>query len=99
MWMLGRRDWILATALLSLGVACATPSAFEISRERATEIARSQVSFQPDSIEAERSISSARPVWRITLRGRLPAQPPGLFETVIVEVDRQSGAIVSLART
>jgi hypothetical protein len=35
----------------------------------------------------------------VTFRGRLPGQPPDLFETVIVEVDRLSGEVVSVGRT
>jgi hypothetical protein len=41
---------------------------------RAIEIARQHVSFQPDSIVAERAVSDGRPVWRVALRGRLPGQ-------------------------
>ena len=32
-------------------------------------------------------------------RGRLPGRPPGLFETMIVEVDSDNGEVVSVART
>lgn len=79
---------------------CPSPSSTpEISRERAIEIARAEVSFEPDSIDAVRAMSGTRPVWRVTLRGRLPGQPPGLFETAIVEIDRRTGEVVSLART
>jgi len=92
---------VLAGALLA-GTVCAAcanrTSTSEISREHAIEIARREVSFQPDSIEAIRATSGATPVWRVTLRGRLPNQPPGLFETVVVEIDRRSGEIVSIAR-
>src|SRR5262245_34488724 len=97
-----RRHAVLWLALLPLIAACDHPSASdaaEISRERAIEIARPQVSFTPDSIEAVRASSSGTPVWRVTFRGRLSGQPPGLFETMIVEVHRQTGAIVSVART
>ena len=78
-------------AVLSLAATCPGPSQAEISRERAIEIARPHVTFQPDSIEAERATSAGRAVWRVTFRGRLPGQPPLLFETIIVEVDRNSG--------
>lgn len=78
--------------------ACPSP-ATEISRDRAIEIARAEVSFQPDSVEAERAASDGRAVWQVTFRGRLPGQPPLLFETIIVEVDRASGEIVSVARS
>ena len=97
-----RRHAILCVVILALGPACYHPSssdAPEITRDRAIEIARAQVSFTPDSTDATRESSSGTPVWRVTFRGRLPGQPPGLFETMIVEVHRQTGAIVSIART
>ena len=87
-------------ALTVLAAACVRPSLVnEISRERAIEIARSHVSFQPDSIDAVRTTSGARAVWRVTFRGRLPGQPPPLFETRIVEVDRHTGEVVSIAQS
>ena len=94
-----RRSLLLfLAALVALGMTC--PSlAKEISRERAIEIARPHVSFQPDSVAAERTASGTRRVWRVTFRGRLPGQPPGLFETAIVEIDRSSGEVVSIGRT
>jgi uncharacterized membrane protein YkoI len=87
-------------ALLLLAMACpAGPLESQISREQAIEIARQEVSFQPDSIEAVLSESRERPLWRVTFRGRLPGQPPGLFETAIIEVDARSGDIVSISQT
>ena len=97
---LGYSAILCLAALTVLAAACIRPSyANEISRARAIEIARSQVSFRPDSIKAVRTTSGARAVWRVTFRGRLPGQPPLLFETVLVEVDRRSGEIVSIARS
>lgn len=90
---------LCVAAVVSLAATCAGPSQAEITRERAIEIARPYVSFQPDSIEAERAASQGRPVWRVTFRGRLPGQPPGLFETAMVEIDRRTGEVVSIART
>ena len=85
-------------ALVSL--ACpAGPVESEVSREQAIEIARQEVSFQPDSVDAVLSPSEKQPVWRVTFRGRLPGQPEGLFKTLIVEVDASSGEVVSIART
>ena len=78
---------------------CAGPSPVEIASDRAIEIARLHVSFTPETIDATRATSGARSVWRVTFRGRLPGQPPGLFETAIVEVDRFSGEVVSVGRT
>ena len=91
---------LLLAALTVPTAACIHPShANEISRERAIEIARSQVSFYPNSIKAVRTTSGARAVWRVTFRGRLPGQPPLLFETILVEIDRRSGEVVSIARS
>jgi uncharacterized membrane protein YkoI len=94
--------------LLLMAVACpagppesptAREQAIEVTREQAIEIARQEVSFQPDSVEAVLSKSRERPVWRVTFRGRLPGQPPGLFETMIVEVDAYNGSVLSISRT
>jgi len=95
-----RRFSILCVAaVVSLAATCPDSSQAEISRERAIEIARSHVSFEPDSVDAVAVTAAGRDVWRVTFRGRLPGQPPGLFETAIIEVDRRSGEIVSIART
>jgi hypothetical protein len=94
-----RHRAILCVAVLaSLAATCDRTSAADITRERAIEIARSQVSFESDSIDASRETSNRRPVWQVTFRGRLPGQPPGLFEIMIVDVDRRTGEIVSVAR-
>ena len=93
---MARAALLVIAAVLSLGLAC--PSEPEVTRDRAIEIARAQVSCQADNVEAERATSNNQPVWRVTLRGRLPGQPPGLFETAIIYVDRRSGEIVSIAR-
>lgn len=71
----------------------------QVTREQAIEIARQEVSFEPESTEAVLTTSDEREVWRVTFRGRLPGQPPGLFETMVVEVDANSGEVVSIART
>ena len=94
-----RPAFLLVATVLALGGTCTGPSSQEIGRERAIEIARQHVSFQPDSVDAQRATSGSRPVWRVTLRGRLPGQPPGLFETAVVEIDPQTGEVVSIART
>ena len=81
-------------------MACpAGPVESQLTREQAIEIARQEVSFQPESVEALLSESTGRPVWQVTFRGRLSGQPPGLFETMIVEVDAYSGDVVSISRT
>lgn len=83
-----------------IAVACpAGPVDSSLTREQAIEIARSEVSFNPESVEVELLASREMPVWRVTFRGRLPSQPPGLFETMIVYVDAASGDIVRISRT
>jgi Peptidase propeptide and YPEB domain len=89
---------ILVAIVLALAVACTGPSETEISRDRAIEIARQQITFQPDTTDVTRTTSNGRPVWRVTFRGTRPGQPPGLFETATVDVDRSNGEIVSIAR-
>ncbi len=90
----------LAVTLAVTAAACASsaPRA-EIARPRAIEIARAQVRWEPFDVQARRLTSGGRPIWRVTLKGRLPGQPPLLFETAIVEVDARSGAVVSVAKT
>ena len=90
--------WLVPLALVA--VACpAGPTDSQITREQAIDIARQEVSFNPESVEAELSTSDERTVWRVTFRGRLPGQPPGLFETMVVDVDASSGEVVSIGRT
>lgn len=85
---------------LFMSIACAhPPQGMEITRERAIEIARPQARFAATSIDVVKATVRGRPIWRVTLRGSLPGQPPGLFETRVVEIDRRSGEIVSVART
>jgi hypothetical protein len=43
--------------------------------------------------------ANGREIWRVTLKGRLPGQPPLLFETAIVELDAASGEILSVSKT
>jgi hypothetical protein len=51
-------------------------------------------------VRAERATDQARPVWRVTFEGK-PYGPdlPGLYPTLIVLVHRESGEIVSIAKT
>jgi hypothetical protein len=83
---------------LSSGCAHARP-AKEITRERAIAIARTQVRFEPFDASARRVVTNQRAVWRVVMKGRLPGQPPMLFETAVVEIDAATGAVVSLTKT
>lgn len=92
--------------LLLTAPACAsssTPKASvppaAITRERAIAIAKSQVRWDPFDVQTKRFTTKGRQIWRVTLKGRLPGQPPLLFETAIVEIDAKSGEVVSVART
>ena len=97
--MLPRPGYVVLLALVA--VACAAgPAELRVTEAQAIEIARQEVSFEPDTVEAVLSTGEAeRSVWRVTLRGRVPGQPPGLFETVIVDVDVDTADIVSISRT
>ena len=91
-----------ATALLTaalLSTSCrSTPPHQEMPRARAIEIAQREINFEPATTDVRRTSSGGCPVWRIEFRGRLPGQPPMLFESRIVEIDRITGEIVSVTR-
>jgi len=88
----------LLLLLAAMGCASAAPQT-GITRERAIAIARTQVKWTPFDEAATRAMSNGRQIWRVTLKGRLPGQPPPLFETAIVELDTRTGEIVSLSKT
>ena len=89
---------VVVGVVLTLGCASA-PRTTEVTRDRAVAVARAQVSFEPFEITARRTRTNGRAVWRVELKGRLPGQPPLLFETAVVEIDAVSGGVVSFART
>jgi peptidase YpeB-like protein len=67
----------------------------EISRERAIELARQHVEFEPGKVEAVKDDEEGRPVWRVTFYGKgVSATHPG--EVMIVVLDRKTGEVVSL---
>ena len=69
----------------------------EITRERAIELARPHVSFEPRSIDAVAAEEEGRPVWRVTFRGRPPGPDHAMGEFQEIVVDRRTGEIVALA--
>jgi hypothetical protein len=90
-----------AVALLlaaAMGCASAAPPT-GITRDRAIKIAVTQVKWTPSDVAAVRVTASGRRVWRVTLKGRLPGQPPLLFETAIVDLDARTGEVVSVSKT
>lgn len=83
--------------LLLLACAPVAPAGSELDEAAAIEIARQEVKFEPQSVEAERLVVDGRKVWRITFRGT-PGPPP-LVPIMIVTLDRVSGQVISLARS
>ncbi len=85
---------------LVVAVAC-LPACVDtqVTREEAVAVALREVPFEPSHIEAVRAVSDGRPTWQVTFRGRLEGQPPGLFETMIVDVDAETGAVIAVSRT
>ena len=88
----------LAFLVLSLLVlaACASQSAGqEISQERAIEIARKNIDFEPGKVEAVKEAAEGRPVWRVTFYGQgVDATHPGQVSFVVL--DRKTGEVVEL---
>jgi peptidase YpeB-like protein len=92
-----RRIAILAAlSVLVLLAACASQGASgEISKERAIELARQHVDFEPGKIEAVKDTEEDRPVWRVTFYAKgVDASHPG--QVSIIVLDRRTGEIVSL---
>ncbi|HYN21749.1 MAG TPA: PepSY domain-containing protein [Thermoanaerobaculia bacterium] len=87
---------LLTLALLALLAGCASRSeSQEISKERAIELAREHVEFEPGNIEAVKETEEGRPVWRVTFYGKgVSATQPG--EVMFVLLDRKTGEVVSL---
>ena len=93
-----KKTVLFALALLSLSLfaACASQSSGqEISRERAIEIARQQIDFEPGKVEAVKETDQGRPVWKVTFYAKgVDATHPGQVSFFLV--DRNTGEIVSL---
>src|SRR5262245_51840304 len=87
---------VLALLALTLLAGCASRRAGEeISQERAIELARQHVQFEPGKIEAVKDTDQGRPVWRVTFYGKgVSATHPG--QVMIVVLDRKTGELVSL---
>ena len=88
---------LLALAVLTV-CACktATSPTSTISRDRAIEIARQQVSFEPTSTEAVRDTRQSRPVWVVTFR-RADGSHSGLGQFAEVTIDRSTGRVITVA--
>ena len=95
---LRRRAAAVLLLAAAIGCASAAPRA-GIGRDRAIAIARTRVSWTPFDVAAVQTTSNGRQIWRVTLKGRLPGQPPLLFETAVVEIDAGTGEVVSVSKT
>jgi hypothetical protein len=93
--------WVIMVLLFSVPAltACAQTDARDggLTREEAIAIARKEIDFEPASTEAEETMENDRPVWRITFRGVSGPHPMGPL--MIVSVDRETGRVLSLARS
>lgn len=74
-----------------------TPST-AISRERAIDIARQQVSFTPTSVEVAADTIQGQSTWAVTFRAA-DGSHGGLGQFMKVWVDQRTGEVVSLARS
>ena len=87
--------------LLLMGVmlsaqACKTPGQALIGKQAAIEIARKEVSFEPQSVEAMQSTYDGIPAWEVTLRNTPAPDPRG--SVMFVTIDAQTGKVLALAR-
>lgn len=92
--------------VLRLALLCVAPFALialscppdviepQIDESRAIEIATRQVLFEPEATEAVMDDAAEPPVWRVTMRGRLPGQSVFAFEEAVVEIDAVSGDVL-----
>jgi peptidase YpeB-like protein len=86
---------LLALSLLVLTACVSQRSGEEISRERAIELARQHIDFEPGKVEAVQDTEEGRLVWRVTFYGKgVDAAHPGQVSFVVL--DRRTGEVVSL---
>ena len=87
---------VLAIVLLS-GCSPTSPSS-QITRDRAIDLARQTVRFEPTNITATLDTVRGHPVWVVTLTRGDRSHGLGLFEEFAeISVDRKTGEIVRLA--
>lgn len=68
----------------------------QISEQQAIDVARRQVLFEPEDVAAEMDAEADPPVWRVTLRGRLPGGSLFAFEEATVTVHAVSGDVTGI---
>jgi hypothetical protein len=78
--------------------ACSSPTSptSEITRDRAIDLARQHVSFEPTSTAADKDSRQGRPVWVVTFR-RADGSHGGLGLFAEVSLDRRTGELVTVA--
>lgn len=93
---LSKMPFAFLACLALLACAPTAPAGNELDEATAIQIARKEVSFEPQAIKAERLVEDGHKVWRVTFRGK-PGPPP-LVPIMIVTLDRVTGQVLSLAR-
>ena len=83
----------LALVALSCPAGVVEP---QVSEEQAVDIARRQVLFEVEAVDAEMTADADPPVWRVTLRGRLPGRSVFDFEEATVTVDAVTGDVIGV---
>lgn len=89
---------LLGLTLVMISACSRTPTSpsSEIARERAIEIARQQVSFEPTSTDAAIGVRQNRQVWVVAFR-RADGSHGGLGQFMEITVDRSTGDVVTVA--
>lgn len=86
---------LLVLSVLVLAACASQGAGQEISRERAIEMARKHIHFEPGRTEAVKGTEEGRPVWTVTFYAPgVDATHPGLVSIVVI--DRQSGEMLSV---
>ena len=74
------------------------PAEPQVTETQALDAARRQAPFEPEAAEAELVAGGDPPVWRVTLRGRLPGGSVFQFEEAVVTIDARTGDVVGVER-
>ena len=88
---------LLLPVLAALGCPGGVPEP-QVDEQQAVAVALRQVLFEAESIEAELAAEADPPVWRVTLRGRLPGQSVFEFEEATVTVDAVTGDVIGVGQ-
>jgi hypothetical protein len=91
-----RRLAVIAALVILVG--CSTPPSpsSAITRDRAIEIARQHVSFEPTSTEIGTDVLQGKQVWVVTFR-RADGSHGGLGQFVQITVERSTGEVLTIA--